>query len=417
MKKKTVRKPYPTQRSSAPTKPKTTLNAKKRGRPPKTIIEPTRTLRRSTRGKPVETHYEDAGVAVESQTHIGRQPRRSTRALRGGTGRRLSKAHEEIADAAFNGAEYDLKKGREDLRDDDWDHPELDPELETDDDEQQFEEELDVDNLGSAEVPKSDPLDDLDEQSKIIEQTRELWRRRQDWHKAEKRLTLQCSAICRRYVGAHHNVGLVGIRPDMNKKQQALMKRLIKEGGLLMKKLQAGELNGNHYVVKSCLPLLLSRARLRPYRKRLERDLEKLVSSLPVSAWVDDPVNRGFGLLSLAMMIGECGDIGTYRNISALWKRMGLAVINGERQRKVLGPDAVLHGYKPARRSCAWNIAGNLLKQQGTNGPYRRFYDLEKQRQIDRGLKKGHAHNRAARHMTKKLIRRLYNNWQSNLAT
>jgi hypothetical protein len=109
--------------------------------------------------------------------------------------------------------------------------------------------------------------------------------------------------------------------------------------------------------------------------------------------------------------VGECGDIGSYKSASAVWKRMGLAVIGGERQRRIAGADALLHGYSPQRRAVAWNLGVSLMRAQKVGSEYRDFYDAEKEKQLAKGLTKGHAHNRACRHMTKRLLANLYGQW------
>src|SRR5262249_18571796 len=51
-----------------------------------------------------------------------------------------------------------------------------------------------------------------------------------------------------------------------------------------------------------------------------------------------------------------------YRSHRGLWKRMGLAVIAGERQRKQLSKVAAdVHNYPPARRSVMWNVGQALI--------------------------------------------------------
>lgn len=47
---------------------------------------------------------------------------------------------------------------------------------------------------------------------------------------------------------------------------------------------------------------------------------------------------------------------------------MGLAVIKGERQRRVGGELALEHGYSPQRRSLMWNIENQLIGKMG-RGP------------------------------------------------
>ncbi len=233
----------------------------------------------------------------------------------------------------------------------------------------------------------------------VIAQIIELWRRRQRWHTAEKSLTVQCSAICRRYVGVHGKDDKPGL-----KRAADLLER-IEEG-----RLEVGEDDA----MISCLPLLAARDGLKSHRITTEKRLEKLAKSLPVYGFVENV--RGLAALSLASLIGECGDLGSYKSVSALWKRLGLAVIHGERQRRVANDPLLAHehGYSPRRRSVAWNVGACLMRSQREGDPYRAIYDAEKAKQLARELTAGHAHNRATRYMTKRLLAKLYGAWNGN---
>lgn len=226
----------------------------------------------------------------------------------------------------------------------------------------------------------------------VIATIQELWRRRQSWHRAEKSLTLQAKAVCRRYVGGDKDEAdklfatVEGQRPTDTQSNDAP-------------------------VAVAILPLLMARETVGAHRASVEKELTKLAKTLPIYPWC--AALRGLGALSLAGLVGECGNIGGYKSASAVWKRMGLAVINGERQRRVSGADALVHGYSPERRAIAWNIGVSLMRAQKVGQPYRDFYDSEKAKQLGKGLVKGHAHNRACRHMTKRLLAELYGAWRA----
>ena len=224
----------------------------------------------------------------------------------------------------------------------------------------------------------------------------EVWRARQDMVRAQQRLTLQAKAICRRYAA--------GDKDEADKLYTAITK-----GQEHPQAESAG---------MAIFGLLRAREPLEEQRAAYEKQLEKMAKALPVAAFCDDV--KGFGYMALAKVIGECGDLTAYeKGIAGVWKRAGLAVIEGQRQRRVAGEAALLHGYSPERRSVFWNIAAALLKAQGKDdaaGPYRRFYDAEKARQMEAGLTKGHAHNRALRHMTKQLLEDLLAFWNAQEA-
>lgn len=188
---------------------------------------------------------------------------------------------------------------------------------------------------------------------------------------------------------------------------------------------------------------------------KIENMMVKMVkASFPaqVVEWVNHADQRGFGLLSLAVVIGEAGDLSAYPSPGKLWKRFGMAPYEHRGQHyqgatlKSMGkaPDQGWEdaGYSPRRRSIAFNIGDALLK--GNKGPYRARYSGHKSRcyllhsdwttkagksswkPCDKcegpgsdcsvcggcGMKCGHAHNRAMLVMTKMLFRELWIVWQ-----
>lgn len=141
------------------------------------------------------------------------------------------------------------------------------------------------------------------------------------------------------------------------------------------------------------------------------RDLESRARQLPAYPWVRTV--RGFGDAGLGQIVAECGNLSDYANPAKVWKRMGLAVIDGQRQRKVTGDAALEHGYSPIRRSIMWVIGDSLLKGN-RDGAYRTYYLEEKQRQTDLHpeMTPMQRHLRAKRHMEKRLLRDLWRAWR-----
>lgn len=178
--------------------------------------------------------------------------------------------------------------------------------------------------------------------------------------------------------------------------------------------------------------------------KEASRAMEHLVQDLPVWPWAAEI--RGFGALGLAQVVAETGLVscdpqgpsseGNYPNPGKLWKRMGLAVMDGKRQGGLSksAPAAawIEHAYNRSRRSVMWNIGQTLIKLNG-DGPYKQLYDERKV--IERGLAEadgltvapaakipkgekdkyrsdGHIANRAQRYMEKRLLRDLWQAWR-----
>lgn len=223
----------------------------------------------------------------------------------------------------------------------------------------------------------------MENTSATVAEIREQWRRRQAWHRAEKSLTLQVKALCRRLSG----------QPD-------------EAGRLYAAALGKGEHELAALALAATFPLLEARACIEAQRKAVEKRLSLLSGELPVAQWASEV--RGLGLVSVAAIVGEAGDLSDYSSPSKLWKRMGLAVLPDGRQRKMTGASAIEHGYSPRRRSVVWNIGDALIK---ANGPYKAIYDSRKAAEAERVESKAHAHNRAKRYMEKRMLRDMWSAW------
>jgi len=258
--------------------------------------------------------------------------------------------------------------------------------------------------------------------SDLIAAIVETYRQRVDLHRAEKSLTLQIKAKCRRMCEGDKT-----------------------EADVLYKSM----LNGQKHphagtMVMVSQPFVDARGIIQAHRAECEKQLTKMAKELHVWPWAE--AVKGFGALSLASVVGEAGDLARFDTVSKFWKRMGLAVIGGGRQRLVAGAAAIEHGYNPARRSVVWNIGECLIKQQGD---YRALYLERMAREVEkcweeglqhatttaatvtswanRGLPEpvkvskvdeaqyrscGHIHNRAKRYVEKRLMRELWKAWR-----
>lgn len=226
----------------------------------------------------------------------------------------------------------------------------------------------------------------------LILRIRESWRMRQRWHRAEKSLVLQAKAICR--------WSTAGDKDEADK----LFARISKGGSV------------NEPMLELALqPFLSSIAQFAELRKGLEKDLRQLARQLPVWTWAVEI--RGFAEFGLAMIVGEAGDLGKYRNHSCLWKRMGLAVMDGTRQgglsKTAAAEDWIAHGYSPTRRSVMFNIGDPLIKLNQT-GEYRSAYLARKEYELARDpeMQPMKAHRRAQRYMEKRLLKHLWQAWR-----
>ena len=263
----------------------------------------------------------------------------------------------------------------------------------------------------------------------IIDQLTELYRRRVDWMRAEKRIELQALAICRRWCGG-------------DKTEARKLRDLVAKGAT--DAVPSG-------LAVSIAPLLTMQTTLRDLRKQPEKGMEQLAMLLPVwDAWGASV--RGFSAMRLAVIVGCAGDLSGYSNPAKLWKRMGLGIVRGERQRLVAGTTAAMkdlaieHGYNPTRRAEMFVIGECQVK----GGAYRQVF-LERKRvevekaqaeglqvatttqqtidswvanglpapvlvkKIDPTLHRsaGHVHSRAQRYAEKRLLRDLWRAWRA----
>jgi Transposase IS116/IS110/IS902 family len=164
----------------------------------------------------------------------------------------------------------------------------------------------------------------------------------------------------------------------------------------------------------------------------IERQMVKLAKKLPVWQWASEV--KGFGALSLAVIIAETGDLSNYSNPGKVWKRMGLAPYNGKAARTwrvgggLKAEEWTELGYRPERRSEMFQRVDPLMKHQidvvrdseGNDtgerryGPYGRVYADRKRYELDRNpeMSKMWAHNRASRYMEKRLLKHLWQAWR-----
>lgn len=201
------------------------------------------------------------------------------------------------------------------------------------------------------------------------------------------------------------------------------------------------------------------------FRADSEKAMCELVVHLPVYEFAKTV--KGFGDLGLAVIIAEAGN-NLVRNatgfptVAKLWKRLGLAVIGGERQQRKTDKElALLHGYSPKRRAQSWVFAESMMRHQLTSegaayrqdiaahpkameyvkeraivlakleveelrelgaqfdivsiarpsGPYGAIYAKRRQATADRGWSPAHQNADAKRVMFKALVRDLWRVW------
>lgn len=233
-------------------------------------------------------------------------------------------------------------------------------------------------------------------QPEIIEDIVACHRVRCDAMEQRKRLDLG--------LGSHLRIKL-GWRRDLPEKER---KRIAAEAQAIMR----AEEPDNDFV-------LASRGARKPFaaiEAAMDKQLAKLARQLPVWEAFGKQV-RGFGEISLAIIVAEAGDLSNYDSEAKLWKRMGLAAGQGRvppnlsrEQRKQAW---IERGYSPRRRSRMWNVGDALIKGN-RDGVYRRLYLERKAFEVARNPEMSlmQAHRRAQRYMEKRLLRDLWRAWR-----
>lgn len=254
-------------------------------------------------------------------------------------------------------------------------------------------------------------------------------RLRQEMIKAQTSLVLKAKASIRFAVHQDGDYDTDESKKAARKRADALYRAVAKDP--------------THDLYGNILPYLAALEPLNAARKVCEREMVAAAKQLPIFAWAQSV--KGFGDVSFATIVGECGDVGTYRSHSALWKRLGLAVLDGKRQGApgdgASKEDWIRHGYKASRRSVSWNMRKGLIGGMGLWRPvhgedvqanpgltyYQRLY-AERARYesgklglpitcSDKGKEsyKKHVANRAHRYVEKRLLRELYRAWRHGL--
>ena len=178
-------------------------------------------------------------------------------------------------------------------------------------------------------------------------------------------------------------------------------------------------------------------------KKQLEKEMVKAAKTLPVKSWVELPEQRGFGLLFLAIVIGETGDLANYANPAKVWRRLGCAPYSFDGKNQMgstwrSGKNGKLpaeaweaFGYSPRRRSIAFLIGEGIVKQNffvtgsgadgdtaveseiSNAGPYRSRYEETKAKiqaaHLDYSKLRCHRHGMLL--ATKMLLKNLWVSW------
>jgi hypothetical protein len=213
--------------------------------------------------------------------------------------------------------------------------------------------------------------------------------------------------------------GTLGYSASLSEKERL---KKFTEASALIKSVLAGE--AAHELAEVIRVTTVGIEAFNDLKDRLEKEMTRQAKRLPVASWVQAPDRRGFGLLFLAIVVGETGDLCRYAGPGRLWRRLGCApwsfggatwmgaTWRGGKHGKLPAEEWEKFGYSPRRRSIAYLIGEGIVKQNG-DGPYRRRYDESKS--AFKGKHPGYSDLRCHRHgmllATKALLRDLWRVW------
>lgn len=238
--------------------------------------------------------------------------------------------------------------------------------------------------------------------SDVCSQLREL--------QAQRRFCINCQSKVNNAVGAFAR-RLLGWRVDMPEKERASIR---KRADKLIKLLRKGdEIPEELLPAASVLAPFVHDAgvSLAPFDARrlgIEKRMKDLAAGTPGHEFQESV--KGFGLLGLAMVVGEAGNLSDYATVSRLWKRLGWAP-----------PDSYPKGEKSEGRKIPRRVKGELyggivesLMKQNGDGKYKSLYDARKVIYMEGGKTKLHAHKLAMRVMLKELLKDLWRAWNGH---
>lgn len=201
--------------------------------------------------------------------------------------------------------------------------------------------------------------------------------------------------------------------------------RILREGGKVTSKFPPVTDEDKARVRSVRARYYLAQDYLEQLRQDVYKKLIEAAKQLPVTATVTEI--RGFGVGSLAAIVGEAGDLSKYSNPAKLWKRFSLHTINGHAARRVKG---VINGFVPHRRAEMHVIGDSLLR---SGGPYADLYQARKLVEVDKAIaarltilpaadiplvgkdsyiSEGQIHKRALRYIEKALLKYVWRAWR-----
>jgi len=148
---------------------------------------------------------------------------------------------------------------------------------------------------------------------------------------------------------------------------------------------------------------------IKSYGQEIKKAIESLKNNkeLPIEFLLRI---KGISYITVAKLISYI-NIEKTKSVSALWRYSGLDPTRIKRSKQISKEKAKEFGNPYLKKELLKIIADQFIIQKTPK--YIDIYNIEKQKELQKGLTKLHAHNRAKRKMIKIFIKDLYNNWKS----
>ena len=141
-------------------------------------------------------------------------------------------------------------------------------------------------------------------------------------HHRRRRYAMKLQQKLDRAIESYVRINYTEWTPDADEKERAKFNREVAKIIAAARKD-----DGDADLVELVQKTDLAREPFDAMRKAAEKEMEKLAGDLPVAEWVGGV--RGAGLLGLATILAEAGDLSNYPNPAKLWKRLGFAPYDG----------------------------------------------------------------------------------------
>lgn len=129
---------------------------------------------------------------------------------------------------------------------------------------------------------------------------------------------------------------------------------------------------GDPIIVELVQATDLGRAPFDAMRKAAEKKMAELAETLPVAQWIESV--HGAGMLGMATIVAEAGDLSNYRNTAKLWNRLGYAPYDGYagsswkratwRPRALTAEEWIEHPFAGERYALMFSISDSLWRAQ-----------------------------------------------------